>query len=138
MMPRTLTTALLAAAIVAGCEQPYMGPSPGLADPYPAPYNDPQITILNREITNWVRFDPARIRGGADTPMHVEVPARNTTDNLYLIQYRFVFRNADGFELEPQMSWHREALRPRQTVYLKGSALSSEAVNYKLEVKWAQ
>ena len=140
MTPRTLTTFLLTAAILAGCQgPPDMGPSPGLADPYTAPYHDPQITIIDREITNWVRFHPALIRGNDGVePMHVEVPARNTTDELYLIQYRFVWRDRDGFELEPQMSWRRQALRPKQTVSLKGTALSTEAVSYKLEVKWAR
>ena len=139
MIPRTLSAGTLAAAmaLTAGCQAPDMSPSPGMRDPFRAPYHDPQITILSPEITNWIRFHPAMIRDQADQPLHVEIPVRNTTDRLYLIHYRFIFRDQEGFELEPLMGWHRAALRPKQTVYLKGTALSTDAANYKLEVKWA-
>ena len=63
--------------------------------------------------------------------------ARKTTNRLYIIQYRYVFRDREGMELEPAMSWHRDAFRTKSTVYLKRTALNLDAVNYKLEVKWA-
>ncbi len=130
---------IVAGVVLIGCEStPDMSPSPGMGDPYPAPFNDPQITLLAPELRNWVRFDPALIVDDGRAPMQVEVPARNTTDRLYLIDYRFVFFDDRGFELEPVMGWKFQELRPKQMVRLKGAALTTAADRYRLEVKWSR
>jgi len=66
------------------------------------------------------------------------VPVRNLTNNDYNIDYRILFYDAAGRELEPVMGWTFAPLRPKQTVRLKGGALSTDAVEYRLEVKWAR
>ena len=131
-----LLAAALAAIWLAGCTAD-MSPSPGLADPVPSPYHDPQVTVIHPEIREWVRFHPALISARDGQPMEVEIPARNTTDRLYIIQYRYVFYDREGRTLEPEMSWHRAALRPKTTVHLEGTSMTANAVRFKLEVKWA-
>ena len=133
----TLAITTMVTLVIGGCQSD-IGPSPGLADPYPSPYHDPQISVLSPELQEWVRFHPALIRANGEQPLRVSIPARNLGDRQYLIQYRFIYRNKEGFELEPKMGWHRVALGPKSTVDLTGAALSLDAVSYKLEVRWAQ
>jgi hypothetical protein len=133
-----MTLIIIMGAALAGCQQPDISPSPGMGDPYPAPINDPQISILSPELRPWLGFHPAIVVDDPPQPLQVEVPVRNLTNNTYLIDYRILFYDAAGRELEPVMGWAMEPLRPKQTVRLKGGALSTEAVNYRLEVKWAR
>lgn len=138
MTRSTLSTLLvLAALLAAGCQDP-TAPSPGLGDPYPAPLNDPQISVLEPELQRWLRFHPARIDHEPGRPMQVEVPVRNLADRQYLIDYRVVFFDGNDMTLEPTMGWRLLALEPKQTARLAAGSLSSDAVNYKLEVKWAR
>jgi hypothetical protein len=115
-----------------------MSPSGGLGDPYPAPMNDPQIAILSPELRPWLGFHPAVVVDDGERPMHVQIPVRNLTDRDYLIDYRVLFFDANGIMLEPIMGWKMEALRPKQTVRLDGKAMDTQAVSYRLEVKWAR
>ncbi len=132
----TLLGGLLATLI--GCQSQQAAPSAGLGDPWPAPLNDPQITVLSPELRPWLRFQPARIADDRNAPMAVEVPVRNLADRQYLIDYRIVFFDADDLELAPTMGWQAAAILPKQTARLKANALSTDAVNYRIEVKWAQ
>ncbi len=126
-----LTTAL-------GCQTQHIAPSPGLGDPYPPPLNDPQISVLSADLQPWLRFHPARINRDEDRPLQVEIPVRNLTDHQYLIDYRVIFFDADDLTLEPTMGWTFLALDARQTARLTAGALSTDAVDYRVEVKWAQ
>jgi hypothetical protein len=126
-------------AIPAGCQAPPdTSPSPGMADPAPAPFNDPQISVVSPELRAWLGFQPAIITQDGERPMQVEVPVRNLTGNLYLIDYRFIFRDSEGRQLEPVMGWRLQALEPKQVVRLKAGALSTDAESYRLEVKWSR
>jgi uncharacterized protein YcfL len=128
-----------AAALVAGgCQPPNIAPAPGLADPYPAPINDPQITVHDEELRAFLGFQPAVVVNDGERPLLVEVPVRNLADSPRLIDYRFVFFDAAGLELEPVMGWHFQPMQPKQTVRLKARAPHLTAINYKLEVKWAR
>lgn len=130
-----LITILMLTAV--GCRTD-ISPSPGLGDPVPAPMNDPQVTVLSPELQPWIRFHPAVIVDDGERPMQVEVPVRNLTDRQYLIDYRFLFYDANGSELTPLMGWRMAAFEPKQVQRLKASALSTEAVDYRLEVRWAR
>lgn len=122
---------------IPGCKTD-ISPSGGLGDPYPAPINDPQITILSPELRPWLGFHPAVVVDDGSRPMQVQIPVRNLTARDYLIDYRVLFYDENGMQLEPVMGWKMEALRPKQTVRLDGKALDRRAVNYRLEVKWAR
>ncbi len=136
-MMRSLSVAgLLACLLTAGC-QPDIAPRPGLGDPIPPPYNDPQIAVLSPALQPWIRFHSAIITDEEGVPLQVEVPVRNLTDRLYLIDYRFIFFDRRGRELE-SFGWQMQELRPKQTVRLKANALSTDAMDYRLEIKWAR
>lgn len=128
-----------AAALLAGCKAD-RSPAPGMGDPVIAPMNDPQITVIPIELREWLVFQPAIVtdRNDPDRPMQVEVPLRNTAEAQYLIDYRFTFYDINGREVEPVMGWRMQPLLPKQVVRLKAGALSTEAVDYRLEIKWSR
>lgn len=113
-------------------------PSPGMGDWYPAPLNDPQISVVSPELRPWLGFQPAIVTLDGQHPMRVEVPVRNSTYNKYLLGYRILFYDEFGRELDPVMSWELVPLEPKEVVRLKRSAMSTEAQSYRLEVKWAR
>ena len=135
-MKRLCTVPILVALVLAGC-QTDIAPSAGLGDPYPPPINDPQISVLSPELQKWLAFHPARLEMEVDKPLQVEVPVRNLTDRNYQIDYRFLFFDKHDMELRPTMAWRFANLSPKQVVRLRAGALSTEATNYRLEVKWS-
>ncbi len=127
----------LAVTLTVGCQSQQGAPSSGLGDPWPAPVNDPQITVLSPDLQQWLRFHPARIDMDPGRPMQVEVPVRNLADRRYQVSYRITFYDGSDVEVPPTMGWRLETIDPRQTARLSAGAMSAEAVNYRLEVKWA-
>lgn len=123
-----------------GCQTIDTSPGAGRGDPYPAPVNDPQISVLNAELRPWLGFQPAVVidQHNPNRKMRVEVPVRNLAERQYLIEYRILFYNENGVELEPVMGWKMVPLDPKQNQRLKGQAMHNEAVDYRLEVRWAR
>ncbi len=139
MMMRPALTPLVFLCILAfGCEAPNRAPAPGYGDPYPAPLNDPQISVLSEDLRPWLGFHPAIVVRDDSRPLDVQVPVRSMADRMYLIDYRILFYDENGVELEPLMGWKMVSLQPKQTVRLKANALSTDADAYRLEVKWAR
>ena len=134
----SLLAAGLLAAALGGCSEPYLGPSAGQPDPYPAPVNDPRVSVLAPELQQWLAFHPALVTRRAPRPMRVEVPVRNMTDRKYLVDYRVLFYDDRGFQLEPVMGWEPAVLYPRQIVRLAGGAMDTEALDWRLEMKWSR
>ena len=137
MIRRLSLTLAVALVILGGCKTD-ISPSGGIGDPYPAPINDPQIAILSPELRPWLGFHPAIVEDDGERPMHVQIPVRNLTDRDYLIDYRVLFYDSNGVQLDPVMGWKMEALRPKQTLRLDGKALDTQARSYRVEVKWAR
>lgn len=137
-MTRLWITAALPLALLIGCQTKYGAPSAGLGDPWPAPLNDPQITVLSSELRQWLRFHPARIDRDPQRPMQVEVPVRNISDRQYLIDYRILFFDGDDLEVKPTMGWRFLAIDANQTARLTAGAMSPEAADYRLEIQWAR
>ena len=135
-----LCFAICALWFLSGCQStPHdTAPSPGMGDWYPAPMNDPQISVLSPELRPWLGFQPAIITKDGQRPMRIEVPVRNSTYEKYLLEYRILFYDAAGRELDPVMSWEFVPMEPKQIVRLKRSAMTLDAESYRLEVKWAR
>ena len=138
MMRFAVLSFVLACLFAAGCEAPDRSPPAGYGDPYPAPLNDPQISVLSAELRPWLLFHPAIVTRTERQPMQVQVPVRNAAQRKYLIEYRILFYDERGVELTPTMSWSMVPLEPKQTVRLKAGALDELADSYRLEVKWAR
>jgi hypothetical protein len=123
---------------LAGCSPPDTSPGAGRGDAYPAPMNDPQISVLDPELREWIVFQTANITREDERPLYVQVPARNLTERQYLIEYRYLFFDENDKQLTPTMGWKFASLDPKQVVRLDGSALSNEARDYRLEVRWSR
>lgn len=132
-----LVSLALATMLLTACATS-KAPPVGAGDPYPPPINDPQIAVLPQELRPWLAFHPATIVDDGQRPLHVQVPMRNLTERQLLLEYRVLFYEASGIEMEPKMGWKMIALNPKQTVRLDGRALSADAVTYKVEVRWSR
>ena len=121
-----------------GCKPYDISPSAGMGDPYPAPMNDPRITILSPELRPWLGFQPAIVTKDSDRPMMVEIPVRNMTYNPYNIEYRILFFDENDRQLDSVKDWEFVRMEPKQLVRFKRSALSTEAKDYRIEVKWSK
>ena len=138
-MNRTLSVfCLMCLMIACGCQAPDKSPSGGVADPFPAPINDPQVSILAPEIRDWLGVQTAVVIDDGERPMHVDVPVRNMSDQMYLLDYRFLFYDAAGRELSPVIGWKPANFQPKQLLRLSANALTTEAVNWRLEIKWGK
>lgn len=130
--------AILTGLLLLGGCQTSKAPSPGGGDPYPAPYNNPDISVLSPELQPWLAFQPATVVRSTGKPLAVQIPVRNMADRGYLIDYRYLFYDENGMEIEPVMGWTMQSLEPKQVVYLKANALDEQAKTYRLEVKWSR
>lgn len=138
---KSILFSLLIVAVSAGlgCESSPDGPAGGRGDTYPAPLNDPQISVLSPDLLDWIAFQPAVVIDDGASPLTVQVPMRNLTSNRYLLEYRFLFYDENGLELPPTMSWRGPVnLLPRQVMRLRANAQTMDARTYRLEVRWSQ
>ena len=63
---------------------------------------------------------------------------RNLTERQYLVEYRYLWFDRDGKQLEPIMGWTFANLDPKQVVRLDGAASLVDARDYRLEVRWSR
>jgi len=139
----TMTMRLMAVSVflsLTACQEPASDPSPnpGLADPVLSPYNDPDITVIDEDLHQWLGFHPAVVVRTDRQPLNVEVPVRNVADDQYIVQYRFMFFDEAGSMIEPVMQWDRAVLEPKVMQYLRANALDDRAETWKLQVRWAR
>jgi hypothetical protein len=131
-MASSLALALVTASLMglAGCAKP-----PGRAKPDPlsaAQY--PKISAQGW-LDQRVAYDKPTVRYGNDRPLEVSVPVRLLMSNPREVQYRFVFFAPDGKRLGPPMDWRYQELPGRAQVFLEGSATSTEASDWRLEIR---
>lgn len=132
--------ALIALPMIAGLGgcQADTSPPMGQGDFYPAPLNDPQISVLGEDLRASIVFQHATIVRDGERPMLVQTPVRNLAERQYLIEYRYMFYDERGIEQSPAMPWTFTAMDPKQIVRLSGSAMSTDAKSYRLEVRWSR
>lgn len=140
---RTVTTlatgALLALTVsLAGCAPPDISPAPGMDDPYPAPMNDPRITVHDEQLRHYLGFHTPIVRTDDAGLLHVEQPVRNLADQLYTADYRIMFFDSHDMLIDPVMGWQMLPMQPKEVARMRANSLSDEAVNYRIEVKWSR
>ena len=122
--------------LLAGCKTPK---EPYAADPDPiAPVQYPQIAAEGKLGDHLFYSKPIVRMGDASTPMKVTVPLRLRDDKPVNAQYRFTFLDRDGAPVGPPMDWRFMVLPPRLQVFMEGSAMDSQAVDWRLELQPAK
>ncbi len=111
-------------------------PYAGRADPVAAPDNNPRIVFSSPDLMRSVVFD-APITARPDDILTVAVPTRSIGDERYILDYRFVWYDKDGFEVKPAMSWREVVLEPKEQKRLQANALDKKAQDWKIEIRWA-
>lgn len=129
--------ALLVAPLLAlpGC-QSNPAPYAGKPDPIPAPYNNPHIVLSQGGLINSLGFDSPIVTRQNDL-LTVGVPTRSLGNERYLIDYRFVWYDEQGYEVAPAMGWKEAVLEPKGQKVLQANAMDRRATDWKMEVRWA-
>jgi hypothetical protein len=134
-----LPAVLVATTLLAGCQQaPDVTPPFGYPDPVGAGANDPQIQVLSSDLRPWLGFQTPTVIRRDGAPLEIQVPVRNLANEQYLTEYRFVFFDANRQVVQPEMGWVMQPLVAKQTEYLRANALDTQAVDWKLEVRWSR
>jgi len=120
------------------CQAPDTAPSAGLGDEYPAPLNDPTISVLSPELREWIRFQRPIVIHEEGKPFAVEIPARNVTYNPYNIEYRVLFFDKNDRQISPEMGWAFVHMDPKEVVRLRANELGSVAQSYRLQIRWSR
>jgi uncharacterized protein YcfL len=97
----------------------------------------PQIATEGN-LGNHLSYAKPIVRSDGQTPMGVTVPIRLRDNQSVNAQYRFTFLAADGQPLSPPMDWRFMVLPPRLQVFMEGSAMSTEARDWRLEIRPAK
>jgi uncharacterized protein YcfL len=133
----TIMLCLLCCTALGGCKAD-TAPSSGMGDSYPAPLNDPTISVVSPELREWIVFQSPLVIREDGKPMAVEIPARNVTYNAYNVEYRILFYDERGKEISPVMGWKFARFEPKQVVRLNANELGTEAKSYRMEIRWSK
>lgn len=111
-------------------------PAPG---PDPIALEDYPRVVAYGGIAPFLVVSEPTVRDEAGQLLRVSVPVRAATerDNLQ-VQYRFIFFDADGFELRSQEQWTYTVIPQGGQRMLESTALSREASDWRLEVRKAR
>jgi uncharacterized protein YcfL len=94
--------------------------------------------VLDPKLREWIAFQPAVITRDGERPLTVQVPVRNLTERVYKIEYRYLFFDEHGRQIDPVMGWSFVSLYPKEVSRLQAAALGMDARDYRLEVRWSQ
>jgi uncharacterized protein YcfL len=121
------------AALLVGCQA--SGPIAGRQDQAPA---EPNVTFASKSLAKATELKAARVARTEGGLLSVTQPIRAETDDALEIEYRFVWRDAQGRVVPPQMTWRHKRLESYVLEFLEGNAVSDNAVDWLLELRWAK
>jgi len=112
-----------------------MPPGEVLPDPISHRAYPQQVALEGLE--SYVVSGESTVQASQDQPLSVEVPLRAVSNKELSVQYRFLFFDKDRRLLKPQMQWRYTTLTRAQQ-FVRGSALDTRAVDWRLEVRPAR
>jgi len=128
-----LAVAFAFAALGGGCQT--SGPIGGTLD---ETARDPHVTFASKSLAKAVELKSpvvGRTEGGL---LQVTQPLRAETDDALDIEYRFLWLDASGRPTGPEMTWRTDRLESYVLEMVSGNAVSREASDWMLEVRWAK
>ncbi|MCG3122172.1 MAG: hypothetical protein GIKADHBN_00551 [Phycisphaerales bacterium] len=124
-----------AVLVTAGCDTVKAPYAPG-GDPLPAS-NYPKVAFHDPELSGMLVVDPATVvvDHPQGRPLKVTVPLRSTVEHTMKLQYQFLWRDAQGRPVG-QSGWAYTTVGPRLQVPFQGNAISPDAADWRLEVRF--
>lgn len=111
--------------------------SPYAGQPDPdRPDVNPRIIASTPDLMLALGFDEPIVVRENDI-LRASVPTRSLGDERYLLDYRFVFYDERGMEIEPVMGWRFIALEAREQRRIEARALDSRAQDWRMQIKWS-
>ena len=120
----------------AACRQTPLPPPTGRVDTVSVE-DYPQIVPMEG-LGSYVVFAQPLVRSGPDLPMTVQVPLRLESRHEVNAQYRFIFFDASGAQLRPEMEWRYIRLPSRAQRIVEGASVDTNAVDWRFEVRPAR
>lgn len=100
--------------------------------------NYPQIVTMDG-LGRWLVAEPAIVERPAGGVLRVTQPIRSITDYEHLrVQYRFAYLDGMGRPMRAPEEWRYIVIPARTQVMLDGNALSTEAEDWRLEIRSAR
>lgn len=118
-----------------GCDTVKAPYAPG-GDPLPAS-NYPKVAFHDKELSGMLVVDPniVVVDRPEGRPMKVTVPLRSVSDHAMKLQYQFQWRDSLGRPVG-ESGWRFTRVEPRVQVPFQANALSQDAVDWRLEVRF--
>lgn len=127
-----LVLGVVVAALVSGCST---SPVSGLPDEQQV---YPNITLSESSLRGKLGLNAPTVTRTANNMMQVTQPIRARANEALLIEYRFVFLDAQNRPLQPLQSWTSKRLEPRQPDYIAASSTSTDAIDYNIQIRWSK
>ena len=140
-----MNKAAMVAALVAGIAlglgactpTPSPNTPPGSPSPDPLP-GYPQIVVMDG-LGPWLVAEPGIIEHPPGGLLRITQPIRSASENTHIrVQYRFIYLDAQGRPMRAQEEWRYMVIPALTQVFMDGNALSSEAVDWRLEIRSAR
>lgn len=98
----------------------------------------PQIVTMDG-LGQWLVAEPAIVDHPTAGLLQVTQPIRSITEYQHLrVQYRFIYLDRMGRPLRSQEEWRYIVIPSRAQVFLDGTSLSTEAEDWRLEIRSAR
>ncbi len=127
---------LVAVSLLVACHDPVKAPGAGMPDPLHAD-EYPQIVVTD-QIADYMGFHKPIVEVQPGKPMSVVVPARLINDYAINVQYRFIFFDSAGRPIEPGMGFQYLRMPGRVQQFMRGAAMDTNAVDWRLEIRSAR
>lgn len=132
-MTRLFSLILLTALL--GCQSSVPAPVPGRADPY----IPQQINIADKNLRTRTAFMQPNLARDAQTGiLFVSVPARVTYEKQLYVEYRTVFLDDRGMEINPDATWMRKTLAPNVWTTLTANSTTPRAVDFRMDMRYGR
>lgn len=123
-------------ATLAGCDTTRAPYAPA-GDPLVAS-NYPKVAFLDKELTGMLVVDPniVVVDRPEGRPMKVTVPMRSVSDHAMKLQYQYIWRDALGRPVGNPSGWKYVVVEPRVQVPMQANAISMDATDWRLEIRF--
>lgn len=123
---------LAVACLAQGCNsKPPYTPSP---DPIPARAY-PNIVLAPALDGAVVVNEPTVLKADEMRPLRISIPLRSFVDRTLILEYRFLYYDANRHPLTDNPVWKSIEIAPRHRAVLSSNSISLDAVDYEVQIR---